>query len=174
MVWLCRLLFLFSFALYWGGLTFYTGFVVRISHDILNDPMDGGLITQRVTVILQILGVVTVVTMLCNAFDVARYAKARGITLVVCALVLGLAVAMLFVVHAQLDSVIDADTSEITDRVAFKARHRRYNQVTTIQWIMAVIYLPLTVFAWRHVDQKQAMMTDCSPSPEFNLSNGDD
>ena len=173
MVWLCRLLFLFSFALYWGGLTFYTGFVVRISHDILNDPMDGGLITQRVTVILQILGAVTVVMMLWNALDVARYAKGRGITLGVCALALGLAVAMLFVVHAQLDSVIDVDASEITDRAAFKARHRRYNQVTTVQWITAVLYLPLTVFAWRHVDQKQAMMNDSSPSPSFRLSNGD-
>ena len=59
MISLFRISFLLVFSLYWGGLTFYTGFVVRIAHDVLSDPMDGGLITQRVTVLLQVLGVVT-------------------------------------------------------------------------------------------------------------------
>ena len=52
-----RILLILCFSLFWGGLTFYTGFVVRISHDVLEDPMDGGLITQRVTNLLQYLGV---------------------------------------------------------------------------------------------------------------------
>ena len=36
-----RILLILCFSLFWGGLTFYTGFVVRISHDVLGDPMDG-------------------------------------------------------------------------------------------------------------------------------------
>ena len=56
MPWYARTVMLFVFALYWGGLTFYTGIVVRIIHFVLNDPMDGGLITQRVTNYLQLLG----------------------------------------------------------------------------------------------------------------------
>ena len=67
-----RALFLLVYALFWGGLTFYTGFVVRISHDVLNDPFDGGLITQRVTVVLQILGVIMVGFMVGNCIIVTR------------------------------------------------------------------------------------------------------
>ena len=59
MIWFIRILFLLAFALYWGGLTFYTGVDVRISHDVLNYVMDGGLITQRVTAVLQLLGLGT-------------------------------------------------------------------------------------------------------------------
>ena len=67
MIWLCRVLMLFVFALFWGGLTFYTGFVVRVSHEVLNDPFQGGLITQEVTVLLQYLGIAAGLLMLINA-----------------------------------------------------------------------------------------------------------
>jgi hypothetical protein len=155
MIWVCRIPLLLVFALYWGGLTFYTGFVVRISHDVLNDPMDGGLITQRVTAVLQVLGVVTVVLMACNCVVVARQSRKYGYALVGCATLLGCSLIGLFVVHGHLDAIIDAATFEITDRDAFDAGHRRYNQLTTIQWLASVTYLPITVFAWRAVDAKE-------------------
>ena len=147
-----RAIFLFAYALYWGGLTFYTGFVVRISHDVLNDPMDGGLITQRVTELLQILGALTVAMMFANALAIAQVAKKYAITLLSLALILAVALVGLYWVHGQLDAIIDIAQSEVTDRDAFVINHRRYNQLTTVQWIAAVAYLPITVFAWRHLD----------------------
>lgn len=152
----CRILLLFAFALYWGGLTFYTGFVVRISHDVLNDPMDGGLITQRVTRLLQLFGVLTVVLMMWNAMLVIRRTPKLGYALVACATLLGCALAGLFVVHGHLDAVIDLQASEITDRVAFEAGHRRYNQLTTLQWLAALAYLPLTLLAWSSIDSRKS------------------
>ena len=160
MIWVCRIPLLLVFALYWGGLTFYTGFVVRISHDVLNDPMDGGLITQRVTAVLQILGVVTVVLMACNCVVVARQSRKYGYALVGCATLLGCSLIGLFVVHGHLDAIIDVATFEITDRDAFDAGHRRYNQLTTIQWLASLTYLPITVFAWRAVDAKEYRQMD--------------
>jgi hypothetical protein len=154
MIWFCRILLLLGFALYWGGLTFYTGFVVRISHDVLNDPMDGGLITQRVTGVLQILGVVTVVLMVFNCVVVVRQSQKYGYALVGCATLLGCSLIGLFVVHGHLDAIIDVDAYEIIDRAEFDAGHRRYNQLTTIQWLACLAYLPITVFAWRSIDAR--------------------
>ncbi len=153
MVGVFRTLLLLVFALYWGGLTFYTGFVVRISHDVLDDPMDGGLITQRVTAVLQILGAVTVVLMACNGVVVARQSRKFGYALAGCTAILGCSLIGLFVVHGHLDAVIDVSASDIIDRDAFDMGHRRYNQLTTIQWLACLAYLPTTVFAWRSIDR---------------------
>lgn len=155
MIWICRVLLLLVYSLYWGGLTFYTGIVLRISHDVLNDPMDGGLITQRVTGVLQILGVVAASLMLCNCFVVVRRAKKYGYALLTCTVILGCSLVGLFLVHGQLDAIIDIQSSEITDRVAFDAYHQRYNQLTTVQWLASLAYLPITLFAWRSMDTAQ-------------------
>ena len=152
-----RLLLLLSFALFWGGLTFYTGFVVRIAHDVLDNPMDGGLITQRVTVLLQILGGITVLLMLWNAFQVSRKHRRFGMALALCAIVLGVALVGLTIVHGQLDAVIDVNAYKIVDRDAFVIGHRRYNQLTTVEWISALLYLPITIAAWQNVDKDQGL-----------------
>lgn len=154
--WACRILFLFSFALFWGGLTFYTGFVVRVSHDVLDDPMDGGLITQRVTAVLQFLALVCVTLMTCNAFVVARRSRKYGYLLLTCAALIGCVTVGLFAVHGALDAVINVEAVEITDRDAFTIGHRRYNQLTTIQWVLSLAYLPITVSAWRSIDAAES------------------
>ena len=152
MFWITRVLFLLVFALFWGGLTFYTGFVVRVSHSVLGDPMDGGLITQQVTNLLQLLGVVAVFFMALNAMVVKRQSSKFGWSLLGCTLLLSCSLVGLFVVHGHLDSVIDASAYEITNRDAFDTGHRRYNQLTTIQWLASLAYLVITVVAWRSID----------------------
>lgn len=164
MILFTRILLLLVFSLFWGGLTFYTGFVVRISHDVLADPMDGGLITQRVTSLLQWLGVVMVVLMLLNAVDVVRHARRLGYSLLICTGLMVTALVGLFVVHGQLDQVIDVASSEIIDRDAFTIGHRRYNQLTTIEWLSSLAYLLLTVVAWRSVD------STAPPQPENSVT----
>lgn len=152
MVWILRIPLLLVFALHWGGLTFYTGFVVRISHDVLNDPIDGGLITQRVTTVLNLLAVVSLGLMVANGVDVLRRSRKLGYALVGCAALAGLALIGLFVVHGHLDAVIDAESYSIIDRDAFTAGHRRYNQLTTLQWLASLAYVPITVLAWKSID----------------------
>lgn len=155
MIWICRVSLLLVFSLFWGGLTFYTGFVVRISHDVLADPMDGGLITKRVTVLLQYFGAVCAGLMLLNTLLVKDAPKQYFIILMVCSVVLGCAVSGLFLVHGRLDAVIDVSAGEIIDRDAFTILHRRYNQLTTIQWIFSTLYIPVVVAAWRRLDCRQ-------------------
>ena len=81
MHWTGRIILMLFFAIYWGGLTFYTGVVVRIIHLILNDPMQGGLITQQVTVALQGLGFVTLLFMIWNAVAIVKQSRKLGFTL---------------------------------------------------------------------------------------------
>ncbi len=152
MICFSRILLLLVFAVYWGGLTFYTGVVVRISHDVLNDPMDGGLITQRVTVVLQMLGLVVALLMILNGLIVVRKARRYGFALFICAAVLSCSLAGLYSVHQDLDSVIDVAEGVITDREEFTIGHRRYNQLTTVQWLACLTYLPIAVFTWRSID----------------------
>ena len=151
-----RIALVFMFALYWGGLTFYTGIVVRIIHMVLNDPMDGGLITQKVTFVLQVLGACTLPLMLVNDLSVTRHSKRIGIALIGLTLVLSCALVALFVIHSQLDHLIDVQQMEITDRGEFDAAHRRYNQTTTVQWLATVAYLPLAVYSWRVTDSARS------------------
>ena len=149
-----RILLVLLYAIYWGGLTFYTGFVVRIIHSVLNDPMEGGLITQRVTITLQVLGFLTVLVMIWNNVVIVRQSRKLGTTLIALTVVLTCALVGLLVTHSQLDAVIDRDAILITDRVLFDAGHRRYNQLTTVQWVVALMYLPVTLIAWRRLDSR--------------------
>ena len=118
----------------------------------LTIPWDGGLITQRVTVLLQYLGILTVVLMFLNGIEIFTRSKKYGFALLVCSLVLVVALVGLFVVHARLDAVIDVEAGVVTDRESFTIGHRRYNQFTTIQWVSLLVYLPVTIFAWRSTD----------------------
>ena len=159
-----RILLVLCFSLFWGGLTFYTGFVVRISHDVLEDPMDGGLITQRVTHLLQYLGCVTVVLMLLNSWQVRKQAllnqdsllKRYAISLTTINLILAASVCGLIVVHHQLDSVIDISNYEITDREQFVKSHRRYNQLTTVEWFSSIASISISLLAWRRMDLRKS------------------
>lgn len=162
-----RILLVFVVALFWGGLTFYTGFVVRISHALLDNPMDGGLITQQVTVVLQWLAAISVVLMAINGFVIRRRHSMLGTALLVCTSILACSVVGLFFVHQYLDSVIDVAAREITDYEAFDARHRYYNQFTTIEWLATVVYLALNVVAWKTIDSSIAK-SPAAKSPAVN------
>ena len=152
MHWVGRILLMLLYSLYWGGLTFYTGIVVRIIHSVLNDPMEGGLITQRVTVALQILGFLTVLVMSWNNVAIIRKSRKLGYALTALTVVLAFSLFGLLLIHSQLDAVIDGDAMQITDRILFDAGHRRYNQLTTVQWMVALAYLPTTLLAWQITD----------------------
>lgn len=153
-IWVIRISLLFCFALFWGGLTFYTGFVVPIAHDILINPMDGGLITQRVTRLLQWLGASYAVLMAVNALVVRNQQRRLGNALLACSVILAMSIAGLAIVHRQLDSVIDIQEGLVTDQATFDDGHRHYNQLTTVEWLVTLASLPITLIAWRQADSQ--------------------
>src|SRR5271170_1726820 len=54
-----RLLFVVVLSIYIGGFTFYSAVVIPVLHDRLESSLETGLVTQRVTDALNLLGVVT-------------------------------------------------------------------------------------------------------------------
>ena len=149
-----RVILLISFALFWGGLTFYTGIVVRIEHDVLDEPIMAGLITQRTTNVMQALAVITVVQMGVNGFVVAGRCRRLGYILISISTLIALAIIGLYIVHGHLDAVIDVAAREVTDYESFATGHRRYNQLTTVEWLSSISYLVITVIAWQRFDKE--------------------
>lgn len=147
-----RYLVLLVLALHWGGLTFYTGIVVPISHDVLLDPMEGGLITQQVTHWIQLLAVASVVCMLLNAVWCRDKTSRLRIVLFGCPLLLAICTVGQFLVHRNLDAVIVVAEREITDQESFDTNHRWYNQLTTVEWLTSLTYMATMVVAWTRQD----------------------
>jgi hypothetical protein len=93
--------------------------------------------------------------MLQNSMAVFVSVQKLGGILFVCCLLFALSLVGLYLVHGQLDAVIDSVDREVTNRDAFVLGHRRYNQLTTLQWLSGTTYLLITAWAWRKVDSNR-------------------
>ena len=56
-----RFVAIWTLAIWLGGFTFYAAAVIPVLHDQLGGALESGLVTQRVTIDLNLLGVATVV-----------------------------------------------------------------------------------------------------------------
>ena len=70
-------------------------------------------------------------------------------------LVIGLAI--LVWLHGRLDELIDVASENIVDRPRFRALHRGYLYVGTVQWAASLILIALTLLAWRSADNEQRL-----------------
>jgi hypothetical protein len=136
-----------SLALWQGGLTFYAAFVVPTANEILVNG-EQGFVTQEVTNWLNLIGLIVVLVLLANAV----YLRSRllwGTWFVLTASVIGL-----FVVHRQIDAVLNPSAFEVLDNARFRLLHERYLIVVTIQWIagLATLWLLLATKSRREVN----------------------
>ena len=122
-----------ALAFWLGGLTFYAGIVVPIANRLLGSDQQG-LVTQQVTNYLNAIGVAALVLLFGNGMLV----RSRALMLV--AGILTLAQAALFVIHQQLDRLLEARSAGF-DHSYFYAVHERYLIVVTIQWLTGLAAL---------------------------------
>ena len=52
----------------------------------------------------------------------------------------------------QLDQYLDLEATRIVDRPSFRSAHRWYLWISTVQWGAAIVYILLTLLAWRRQD----------------------
>src|SRR5262245_62510583 len=64
---LSRLAAVLTMALWWGGLTFYALFVVPTGVDVLGSETGQGFITQRVSSIINLCGILALIVLLVHA-----------------------------------------------------------------------------------------------------------
>ena len=130
-----------TFAVWFGGFTFYVSIVVPIGTDILGSARAQGEITQQVTHWLNLFSAMALAAMMLDGFawpkDGWRWIRFASI------LAMALCLLVLIWLHPQLDDLIDGTRRKIrvTDREAFYATHRLYLWASTLQWAAGWVWL---------------------------------
>jgi len=139
----------FQAFLYWqGGFLFYASVVVPTGTD-LNGAFFQGLVTQRVTDWLAVIGLGW---HLLFAWDVwaERDPDRRRVRLRFAGwLVSLLLLAVLAWVHLKLDALLDADN---TQELAFRRWHIAYLWGVTVQWALGLVQAWLTLGVWTRTE----------------------
>jgi hypothetical protein len=128
-----RWLFLVALSIYTGGFTFYSAVVIPILHDRLENSLETGLITQRVTDVLNLIGTVTLSLGWCvhGLSTVYECRSHRGSRWKIWPLVTSsICLVVLLMLHRILDRKVETNTF-----AGFYPYHRAYLWTSTVQWI---------------------------------------
>jgi hypothetical protein len=152
MVFLRRYLALAALFFWQGGFTFYAAVVVPVGQEEFGH-LKQGFITRRVTFYLNLSGIAALLLLagdlLASCDPSLRRRLARGgLWLVMLLILVGL-----FFLHPQLDQLLVRKGFLNTDPEAFRPLHRLYLWISTAQWAAALLYLALTLRAWRAEDR---------------------
>jgi hypothetical protein len=146
---LSRLATVLTMSLWWGGLTFYALFVVPTGVDVLGGETEQGFITQRVSNIINLCGLLALAVLLVHAAaswrSIGRFAK---ITLSTTWLITAAAQTALFLMHPHLDALLDVPSHSIIEPSSFHRLHELYLTVTTIAWSAALLHLVAIITIW--------------------------
>lgn len=147
-----------AFALWMGGFTFYSSFAIPAATELLEGGhRAAGFITQRVTLSLNLCGVVALVLVLWNIFVGWRTASRteRGWLAGTWVFLVAGEIALI-VLHPMLDAKVDVATRHVLPGANFDTWHRAYLWVSTAQWISALPLLWFTLAVWRREDRGAA------------------
>ena len=150
---LCRILAIAVFSLWWGGFTFYSLVVIPIGQEVLRSHVKVGFITEKVTHQLNVIGLFTLSALLWNLLSAWRTSRPPlRLGLAGTWLVLAALLGVLFVLHPQLQRLLDHPAREVVDEPRFYGLHRVYHIVTTVQWLAALVHVFLALSEWRRRD----------------------
>jgi len=126
-----------------GGFMVYGGLVVTILEDALG-RYEAGMITRRVTVGLNVIGMVAVAACSGLAWVERREGTRieRWIRLALLTLSAG-SLILLVGLHWEMDRRLDA-----TGLRGFRPWHRAYLMVSTVQWLANLVLIGLTIRIW--------------------------
>ena len=133
--WLWRFAVALSLALWWGGLTFYAAIVVPLGIEQFGG-VEQGLLTQRVTVRLNVVGTVVGICLLADAL----WRQPKNCRTVLASVLLSLQV-WLWCLHARLSRGMEAVSSSLHSDESFYHEHRIYLWVTSAQWLIGLACL---------------------------------
>jgi hypothetical protein len=153
MVLLRRYLVLIALMFWQGGFTFYVSVVVPVGTAVLGSALRQGFITRRVTEWLNVSAAVALVILaldllLCQETSRRTAWARRGLWLFMAA-----CQALLFRLHAVLNGMMIEQGRIVTDAEAFYPVHRAYLWGHTAQWFAGLVFIALTLMAWRAEDR---------------------
>lgn len=128
------------FALWWGGFTFYAYWVIPVAHMVTGDKIVTGLITQKVSTIINVLCALFILSASIHSFivkafiSITRLEKIALICLAICLVVL-------IILHSVMDKLLPYDTSRVEIRTTFYHYHQVYLWVSTLMWVGGLTWL---------------------------------
>ena len=153
----------FQAFLWWqGGFVFYAAVVVPAGTDLYGAFFQG-LVTQRVTDWLAVLGLVWHLLFAWDLWAARDPSRRRARLRFGFWLVSLLLLAALALIHRELDELLDADDRD--DR-AFRRWHVAYLWGVTAQWLLALANAWLTLGAWTTRDRHGARPNSASTPVE--------
>jgi hypothetical protein len=161
-----RIALILSMSIWWGGLTFYALFVVPTGVDVLGGETEQGFITQRVSNIINLCGLLALALLLVNMAaswrSLGRFAKSA---LVASWLAMAAAQFILFLTHPRLDALLDVPSHSIIEPSSFHRLHEFYLSVTTAQWSAGLLHLIAIITIWSRGDRKADANINEPPCP---------
>lgn len=142
--------------LWQGGFLFYTAFVVPAGAKALGSAAAQGVITARVTDVLNVLGVVGLVLAAWELNYSRDLDPRRTAARWWCWSVAVLCQALLFYLKTLLDAFMDPARTRVVIRPPFYPVHAAYLWTSTVQWAACLLLAGLTVVAWRAEDKAMA------------------
>ncbi len=156
-VMLRRSLVLVTLMFWQGGFTFYAGVVVPIGTQVLGGAQEQARVTRRVTPYLNLAGAVTLVVLawdiVASRDPIVRRRWLRWLTWGVQAV----ALAVLAWLYVRLEMLLHPESPQPTDRLSFRLLHRSYLWVSAVQWGFVLVFLVLTLRAWKAEDGRDAV-----------------
>lgn len=143
-----RYLVLVALAFWLGGFTFYVSVVVPVGTRVLGSPMRQGLITRQVTVWLNLAGTLALPVLALDVIASRDPLRWRFVVRLALLVLMAGCQAVLFWLHAHLDSMLDIRAMDVSDHDAFYLAHRVYLWTHTVQWVAALVGIGLMLRAW--------------------------
>ena len=152
MKWIRRYLVVQTLMLWQGGFLFYSAAVVPIGTRILGSAAAQGIITARVTEVLNICGLAGLAALGWDLLICRDTRKLRANFRWICWSIAGVSQVTLIVLHGMLTSLMDPTHNSIVGRTPFTHLHGAYLWVSTTQWVMCLAMVWLTLRAWGSED----------------------
>src|ERR1700687_1938319 len=148
-----RFLVLMALLFWQGGFFFYAAVVVPVGQEELGDHIAQGFITRKVTNHLNLAGVAALVFLGADVALPDRVRWRRGLRALAW-LALAVLLGCLYWLHGRMDAALNPEERFVLDPITFRPYHRVYLWVSTIQWAFGLVYLLLTLAAWRAADRQ--------------------
>ncbi|PWT85883.1 MAG: hypothetical protein C5B58_02350 [Acidobacteria bacterium] len=148
-----RFLVLAALMFWQGGFTFYAAVVVPVGQHVLKSHMKQGFITREVTNYLNLAGLVALAPLTWDVPTTRDSSSRRRCARYACLALMALFWIVLVTLHRYLDGQLDLELRTFRNQELFDRGHRWYLWISTFQWAAALVYIGLTLAAWRAADR---------------------
>ena len=161
-----RFVLILCIAFWQGGFMFYGGVVVPVGAAVLGSETEQGFITQSVTNYLTGAGAVCVIVwgviLKIDGPRSSRLSMAGWILWSLIAAALGIQIGL----HVVMDRWLDTAGRTILDEGKFIRFHQAYLTTSTIQWLICLVLLAVTLRAWSASTDLLVQSDGTNSSPE--------